>query len=168
MFNDESQILHGKNAFVINHDTQKCSCPTIYDLLRLLPVKMVAPVGLEPTTNSLKANCSTNWATRPLKFVKELLLTTYSSYHIFFQCQLSISFFRRWPPLVKGQGSSAIQRCSRGVLLPPRWKNEYLLLLYLTANFQRINFFLREVWTYKYIQIYEYIQKDGVPTRNRT
>ena len=23
-------------------------------------VKMVAPVGLEPTTNSLKANCSTN------------------------------------------------------------------------------------------------------------
>ena len=129
-------------------------------------VKMVGPDGLEPSTNSLKANCSTYWATIPLKFVKEL--TTSLSYHDFLFCQLSISFFRRWPPLVKGQGSSAIQRCSRGVLLPPRWKNEYLLLLYLTANFQRINFFLREVWTYKYIQIYEYIQKDGVPTRNRT
>ena len=52
-------------------------------------------------------------------YFKELLLTTYSSYHDFFQCQLKFSFFRWRLPLIKGQGSSAIRRCSRGVLLPP-------------------------------------------------
>ena len=147
---------------------------------------MVAPVGLEPTTKSLKGFCYYQLSYKAIKIVlknyylllfyrndpnvagnagsciwqpdvKVITITINAnivcfiiffinlSYHDFFFCQLSISFFRRWPPLVKGQGSSAIRRCSRGVLLPPCWKNEYLLLLYLTTKFSKINFFFQEV-----------------------
>lgn len=128
---------------------------------------MVAPVGLEPTTKSLKGFCSNQLSYKAIEnCFKELTYYLFILPH-FLTLSTNFSFFRWWPPSVKGRGSSAIRRCSRGVLLPPCWKNENLLLLYLTANFQRINFFFREVWTYKYIQIYVYVQKNGIPTRNR-
>ncbi len=46
-------------------------------------VKMVAPVGLEPTTKSLKGFCSNQLSYKAIEnCFKELLLTTLLSYHI--------------------------------------------------------------------------------------
>jgi len=56
---------------------------------------MVAPVGLEPTTKSLKGFCSNQLSYKAIKIVLKNLFTTFLSYHDFLFCQLSISFFRR-------------------------------------------------------------------------
>ena len=107
---------------------------------------MVAPVGLEPTTKSLKGFCSNQLSYKAIEnLLKNYYLLLIHLTTISFNVNLSFHSFVGDPLWLKAKAVPPYVDVLEECHSHRAERTKYLLLLYLTANFQRINFFFREV-----------------------
>ena len=108
---------------------------------------MVAPVGLEPTTKSLKGFCSNQLSYKAIKnLLKNYYLLLFYLTTISFNVNLSFHSFVGDPLWLKAKAVPPYVDVLEECHSHRAERTKYLLLLYLTTKISKINFFFQEVF----------------------